>query len=199
MAMITVILGDETLGNHTISRCPFSVGRDEACDIPIDNIGVSRHQCRFVWTGERYRVEDTGSSNGTFVNGEKVEGADLKDGDEVRAGKFRLIFHQAEGEPPPATGEEADGPSAAAAVEEQKPAPAQISDHMKTFQIDSKELQARLGAVQDGGRRASDLAADMAPRAPRSVSKKTVYIVIGAGAALMLALLVVVLVLALNG
>ena len=39
-----------------------------------------------------FRVHDVGSLNGTYVNGDRVDDAELQNGDEVRIGKFRLIF-----------------------------------------------------------------------------------------------------------
>ena len=37
-------------------------------------------------------MHDVGSLNGTYVNGDRVDEAALQNGDEVRIGKFRLIF-----------------------------------------------------------------------------------------------------------
>ena len=39
-------------------------------------------------------LEDQGSLNGTFVNRERVETAELRDGDELQIGKYRLTFLQ---------------------------------------------------------------------------------------------------------
>jgi pSer/pThr/pTyr-binding forkhead associated (FHA) protein len=39
-----------------------------------------------------FEVRDLGSMNGTYLNGEIVDRAKLKDGDELRIGKFRLTF-----------------------------------------------------------------------------------------------------------
>jgi pSer/pThr/pTyr-binding forkhead associated (FHA) protein len=39
-----------------------------------------------------FRVHDVGSLNGTYVNGDRVDDVELANGDEVRIGKFRLIF-----------------------------------------------------------------------------------------------------------
>jgi pSer/pThr/pTyr-binding forkhead associated (FHA) protein len=37
-------------------------------------------------------VRDVGSLNGTYVNRERIEQAELHEGDEVQVGKFRLVF-----------------------------------------------------------------------------------------------------------
>ena len=44
-----------------------------------------------------YEVRDAGSLNGTYVNGERVEKARLRNGDEVQIGKFRMVFLDALG------------------------------------------------------------------------------------------------------
>ena len=44
--------------------------------------------------GDRWELEDQGSLNGTFVNRERVETAELSDGDELQIGKYRLTFLQ---------------------------------------------------------------------------------------------------------
>ena len=46
----------------------------------------------FTKDGERWKLEDQGSLNGTFVNRERVETAELSDGDELQIGKYRLTF-----------------------------------------------------------------------------------------------------------
>ena len=96
MATITVILGDQQVGAHPMKHHPFTIGRDASCDVPIDNIGISRTHCRFVCDGGRFFVEDAGSSNGTFVNGERVEAALLEDGDQIRFGsvRYQLVIEE---------------------------------------------------------------------------------------------------------
>ncbi|MDH3260794.1 MAG: FHA domain-containing protein [Acidimicrobiia bacterium] len=68
-----------------------TVGRHPDSDIFLDDITVSRHHCRFRSEGELFDVEDSGSTNGTYVNGERVDRGVLQPGDEVIVGKFHLI------------------------------------------------------------------------------------------------------------
>lgn len=68
-----------------------TVGRHPDSDIFLDDITVSRHHCRFLLDGSELEVEDSGSTNGTYVNGERVDRAVLRPGDEVIIGKFHLI------------------------------------------------------------------------------------------------------------
>ena len=57
----------------------------------LDDITVSRHHCRFVVNADAVTVEDSGSTNGTYVNGSRVDRADLQAGDEVIVGKYHLL------------------------------------------------------------------------------------------------------------
>jgi hypothetical protein len=163
MAMVTVMLGDQTLGSHSIAHCPFVVGRDPKGDVFIDNIGVSRQHCQFLWANGSYQVQDLGSSNGTQINGEKVAQGALKDGDEIRLGKYRLMFHQATGEPPPPSKEKkGDLANLIEDVVEPEAKPAAPADGMKTFQMSADLIRAQAGvAASATGQRAGDLAQSM--------------------------------------
>ncbi len=74
-----------------------TVGRDTAAGIFLDDITVSRHHCRFIVDGDRLRVEDVGSTNGTYVNREITDGTDLKSGDEILIGKYHLVVASGDG------------------------------------------------------------------------------------------------------
>ncbi len=68
-----------------------TVGRHPDSDIFLDDITVSRHHCRFLAEGRVLQVEDSGSTNGTYVNGARVDRGRLNPGDEVIVGKYHLI------------------------------------------------------------------------------------------------------------
>ncbi|NOY54867.1 MAG: FHA domain-containing protein [Actinobacteria bacterium] len=68
-----------------------TVGRHPDSAIFLDDITVSRHHCRLILDRTNLIVEDSGSTNGTYVNGERVDRATLKTGDEVIVGKFHLV------------------------------------------------------------------------------------------------------------
>ena len=73
---------------------PTTIGRSPECGIFLDDVTVSRKHAVFAKDGDRWQLEDQGSLNGTFVNRERVERADLRDGDELQIGKYRLTFLQ---------------------------------------------------------------------------------------------------------
>ncbi|MBN2450293.1 MAG: FHA domain-containing protein, partial [Lentisphaeria bacterium] len=71
----------------------YVLGRGRDCDITLEHPGVSREHVRLEQGADgRWRVADAGSSNGTFVNGERVEAAVLADGDLLRIGSVALCF-----------------------------------------------------------------------------------------------------------
>lgn len=63
------------------------LGRREDCQIRIPLANVSRQHCELRIAGDALSVRDLGSSNGTFVNGQRVEDAKLNAGDMLTVGK----------------------------------------------------------------------------------------------------------------
>lgn len=71
----------------------LTIGRDPSNGIPLPtDTTVSRRHARLAPADGGYRVEDMGSSNGTFVNGARVTEATLRPGDEVSIGGTRFRF-----------------------------------------------------------------------------------------------------------
>jgi len=77
----------------------YSIGRRSVNDLKIVDKGVSRQHCRVDYDGEFFWLVDCDSRNGTFVNGRKISRTMLYDGDVIRIGHSRLVFHLAE-QPP---------------------------------------------------------------------------------------------------
>jgi hypothetical protein len=76
------------------------IGRSLAADLRFDDPTVSRRHALIVRQPDGVRLLDDRSLNGVFVNGSRVEGKALQDGDEIIVGRYRLIFVRvaAEGE-----------------------------------------------------------------------------------------------------
>ncbi len=62
------------------------IGRSTECDLVVKASQVSKRHCRILLTSDQVVVEDLGSSNGTFVNGARIDRAHLQDGDELDIG-----------------------------------------------------------------------------------------------------------------
>jgi len=73
------------------------IGRHSSCHICIPARTVSRRHCQIVVDGPRVSVRDLGSSHGTFVNGTRIERAELRDGDRLSLGGFELRLELTEG------------------------------------------------------------------------------------------------------
>ena len=74
-----------------VDQDELTIGRHPECDIQVDDAAVSTHHARISAQPSRYMsgqvevyVEDLGSTNGTFINGNKVDKQQLSNDDEVR-------------------------------------------------------------------------------------------------------------------
>lgn len=69
------------------------IGRLENCDIVLDSSEVSRRHAVIRQVGEAYFIEDLNSSNGTYVNDERIQQQmELHEGDLIQISTFRLLF-----------------------------------------------------------------------------------------------------------
>jgi adenylate cyclase len=89
---LRLISPDGTQSYDLRDGVPLIVGRAPTCDLPIFDPTISRRHAELVSEGDRLRMRDLGSSNGTFVNGAKVENASAAVDDLVAFGKvgFRV-------------------------------------------------------------------------------------------------------------
>jgi hypothetical protein len=68
------------------------IGRSLAADVRFDDPTVSRRHALIVRQPDGVRVLDDRSLNGVFVNGARIEGKTLQDGDEILVGRYRMSF-----------------------------------------------------------------------------------------------------------
>jgi pSer/pThr/pTyr-binding forkhead associated (FHA) protein/DNA-directed RNA polymerase subunit RPC12/RpoP len=68
------------------------IGRSLAADVRFDDPTVSRRHALIVRQADGVRLLDDRSLNGVFVNGARVDGKALQDGDEIIVGRYRLLF-----------------------------------------------------------------------------------------------------------
>ncbi len=84
-ALLLWMDGEEIKGRWPLNKPETTIGRWQDNDIVVDDRWVSRNHARIRRDGERYVVEDLGSKNGTFVNGQRIAGpTELADGDVVQ-------------------------------------------------------------------------------------------------------------------
>ncbi len=70
------------------------IGRADECDVHLADPSVSRAHAVVETVGDEPIVRDLGSTNGTFVNGQRIETKTLHDGDELRFGNTRMQFEE---------------------------------------------------------------------------------------------------------
>jgi phosphoserine phosphatase RsbU/P len=75
MAYLKLVQGVEPGRVYELSPGETVVGRSGDCTIPLDAAAVSRHHAKVRSDGPRFLIEDLGSRNGTYVNGERIAGA----------------------------------------------------------------------------------------------------------------------------
>lgn len=74
------------------------IGRREDCDLRIPLGDVSRKHCRIIQEADTLRIEDLGSSNGTYHNGQRVQESILSPGDTIQIGPVVFVL-QVDGVP----------------------------------------------------------------------------------------------------
>lgn len=90
--LLVVKRGPNAGSRYALDAQVTKAGRHPESDIFLDDITVSRRHAEFHRRERSYVVRDVGSLNGTYLNRERIEEADLSSGDEVQIGKFKLVF-----------------------------------------------------------------------------------------------------------
>ncbi|RPI91251.1 MAG: FHA domain-containing protein [Planctomycetaceae bacterium] len=94
----------------------FLIGREQDCHLRPNSDLISRHHCVFTIDDASIRLRDLGSTNGTFVNGERIQGqVVLRSGDRVSVGKlaFEVVVRETVSAAPVAAGPAASSPDSA--------------------------------------------------------------------------------------
>jgi pSer/pThr/pTyr-binding forkhead associated (FHA) protein len=91
-ALLVVQRGPGSGSRFLLDADVVTAGRHPDSEIFLDDVTVSRRHAEFHRTGDTFTVSDVGSLNGTYVNRDRIDRVQLKDGDEVQIGKYRLVF-----------------------------------------------------------------------------------------------------------
>lgn len=93
MVYLLIETGAEAVRRIELGDAPVQIGRLAGNTLVLDDNLISRKHCIFTKTGTQYAVQDLGSSNGTYVNGERItRAAVLQTGDVISVGRFQIRF-----------------------------------------------------------------------------------------------------------
>lgn len=79
------------------AREKIYIGRDQTCDIPLNDNQASRRHCEVKRHPGGYIINDLNSKNGTKVNGVEVSSWTLKEDDLITVGGSNLLFKKVKG------------------------------------------------------------------------------------------------------
>lgn len=91
-AMILIYRGEGKGSRFLITSEGVTIGRSSASSIFLDDVTVSRTHAVVEKRVVDFMLRDSGSLNGTYVNGEPAAEVVLHSGDEIQIGKFHLLF-----------------------------------------------------------------------------------------------------------
>jgi len=92
MPKLHIILPSSLAATIELTESLITIGRTDETSICIPDINVSKRHGILVRDGDEYQLHDFKSTNGTFVNGEKIMAVKLKDGASIRLGSVELRY-----------------------------------------------------------------------------------------------------------
>lgn len=90
MAKLVILSQGMTGRSHELKADKTTIGRVDDNTFPITEASVSSHHCEVLLRGTDVVIHDLNSTNGTFINGEKITESVLKPGQTLRLGQIEL-------------------------------------------------------------------------------------------------------------
>lgn len=88
---VVVVEGDELKGKSFDLGDEVTIGRSDKCTVKLEDTYISQMHARLFGRGDRVMVEDLGSTNGTYINGRRINApAEVHRGDRLKIGKTVL-------------------------------------------------------------------------------------------------------------
>ncbi len=154
MVKITLHIPGSAPQNISLPDGVFGVGSDSGNQFQLNTVGVSRYHCRFYVSGSELRIQDLGSSNGTFCNGQPVSTAEaelIPAGAEIRIGDTVILLA---GERMSAA--VSSSPLSSAAEPVPPPAAPQMSVPVSSVSVNSAEEAMLARSVSQANARAAE-------------------------------------------
>lgn len=92
VGILVVDDGPKSGSRYALDSELVTAGRHPESEIFLDDVTVSRRHVEISNVDGVYRAKDVGSLNGTYINKQLIEDAELEDGDELQIGRFKLLF-----------------------------------------------------------------------------------------------------------
>lgn len=93
VGQLIVTRGATAGARYALGAGTTSIGRHPDSDVFLDDITVSRRHAEVRRSSDGlFLLADVGSLNGTYLDGDRVEEAALREGAQIQVGKFRLVF-----------------------------------------------------------------------------------------------------------
>ena len=93
VGQLIVTRGGTAGARFALSEQVVTIGRHPQSTIFLDDITVSRRHAEVRRAPDgQYTLHDVGSLNGTYLDGDRIDQAPLREGAQVQVGKFRLVF-----------------------------------------------------------------------------------------------------------
>ena len=92
MAKLILTFNKQVIKEYPFTKDSITMGRQEENTIVIDNLAVSGYHAKIDRVGGEFILTDLQSTNGTFVNDEKVVSHKLSHGDNIVIGKHVILY-----------------------------------------------------------------------------------------------------------
>jgi predicted component of type VI protein secretion system len=101
MAKLHLLAGNNVVATVELTGDLVTIGRTEDKNLCIEDDSISENHGVLVRAGDEYQIHDFNSSNGTWVNGERILAVKLKHGDRIRIGSVDVLYDSAIAPPVP--------------------------------------------------------------------------------------------------
>jgi pSer/pThr/pTyr-binding forkhead associated (FHA) protein len=91
-ASLVVIEGPSAGSEYELNSLSYVIGRSSDADLTLNDDAMSGNHAAIELGSSGFKIRDMGSTNGTLVNGSKVNAADLKHGDKIKIGEHTLQY-----------------------------------------------------------------------------------------------------------
>jgi pSer/pThr/pTyr-binding forkhead associated (FHA) protein len=91
-AKLLISKNNQEINQIHLERTVLTIGRKHVNDLHLDDLSVSGTHAKILTVGNDSFIEDMNSTNGTFLNGERVQKSPLKDKDTLKIGEYELRY-----------------------------------------------------------------------------------------------------------